>query len=51
MTNEEVAHFKKEIMAHVTVVAEAAGGFLGIAKISAEERNMIAQLENTFCNK
>jgi hypothetical protein len=51
MTNEEVAHFKKEIMEHVTVVAEAAGGFLGIGKISAEERNMIAQLENTFRNK
>ena len=51
MTNEEVAHFKKEIMAHVTAVAEAAGGFLGIGKISAEERNMISQLENTFCNK
>jgi hypothetical protein len=51
MTNEEVAHFKKEIMEHVTVVAEAAGGFLGIGKISAEERNMISQLENTFYNK
>lgn len=51
MTNEEVAHFKKEIMEHVTSVAEAAGGFLGIGKISAEERNMISQLENTFCNK
>jgi hypothetical protein len=50
MTNEEVAHFKKEIMAQVTVVAEAAGGFLGIGKISVEERNMITQLENTFCN-
>lgn len=51
MTNEEVAHFKKEIMAHVTAIAEAAGGFLGIGKISAEERNMISQLENAFCNK
>lgn len=51
MTDEELAHFKKEIMAHVTAVAEAAGGFLGIGKISAEERNMISQLENTFCNK
>jgi tellurite resistance protein len=51
MTNEEVAHFKKEIMAHVTVVAEAAGGFLGIGKISAEEQNMITQLESAFRNK
>ncbi|KAF0159342.1 MAG: hypothetical protein FD159_520 [Syntrophaceae bacterium] len=51
MTNEEVIHFKKEIMAHVTVVAEAAGGFLGIGKTSAEEQNMITQLESTFCNK
>jgi hypothetical protein len=50
MTNEELAHFKKEMMAHVTMVAEAAGGFLGIGKISAEERDMISQLENTFCN-
>lgn len=51
MTDEEVAHFKKEIMEHVTIVAEAAGGFLGIGKISVEERNMISQLENAFCNK
>jgi hypothetical protein len=50
MTKEELAHFKKEMMAHVTMVAEAAGGFLGIGKISAEERDMISQLENTFCN-
>lgn len=51
MTIEELAHFKKEMMAHVTMVAEAAGGFLGLGKISAEERDMISQLENTFCNK
>jgi hypothetical protein len=51
MTNEEVDHFKKEIMAHVAVVAEAAGGFLGFGKISAEERDMISQLEKTFYNK
>lgn len=51
MTNEEVDHFKKEIMEHVTIVAEAAGGFLGIGKISSEERGMIEQLENAFCNK
>ncbi len=51
MTDEEVANFKKEIMEHVVIIAEAAGGFLGIGKISAEERSMIEQLENTFCNK
>ncbi len=49
MADEEVANLKKEIMEHVTVVAEAAGGFLGFGKISAEERSMITQLENTFC--
>jgi hypothetical protein len=49
MTEEEVANLKKEIMEHVTVVAEAAGGFLGFGKISAEERSMITSLEKAFC--
>lgn len=51
MTDDEVAQFKKEIMDHAVAVAEAAGGFLGFGKISAEERNMITQMENAFCNK
>jgi hypothetical protein len=49
MTDEEVHNFKKEIMEHVLVVAEAAGGFLGFGKISAEERSMITALEKAFC--
>ncbi|PKN68704.1 MAG: hypothetical protein CVU54_13815 [Deltaproteobacteria bacterium HGW-Deltaproteobacteria-12] len=49
MTDEEVNNFKKEIMEHVIIVAEAAGGFIGFGKISAEERNMITALEQAFC--
>ena len=35
-------------MEHVIVVAEAAGGFLGIGKISVEERNMITHWKKHF---
>lgn len=39
---------KKSIIGHARDVAEAAGGFLGLGKISAEEKIMLKELEKVF---
>lgn len=43
--------FKKEIMDHATLVAQASGGFMGLASISEEEGQMLERLEAAFILK
>ena len=42
------AHLKSGTMGRANAIAEAAGGFLGVASISAAERKMIEELEWSF---
>jgi tellurite resistance protein len=48
LTENERKTLKKDLMEHAVAVAEASGGFLGMSKISAEERAMLRQLEMAF---
>lgn len=48
LTAEERACLKDQVMTRARHVAEAAGGLLGIAKISAAEKEMLAKLEAAF---
>jgi hypothetical protein len=41
-------HLKSGTMGRARAIAEAAGGFLGVASISAAEKNMLEELEWTF---
>ncbi len=41
-------HMKKSAMGRARAIAEAAGGFLGVASISAAEKKMLDELEWTF---
>ncbi len=52
MTDDEIGHLKKEIIAHVETIAMASGGILGIAKISGYEEDVIKKLKSAFvvCN-
>ena len=42
------AHLKSGTMGRARAIAEAAGGFLGVASISAAERKMLEELEWSF---
>lgn len=42
------AHLKSATMGRARAIAEAAGGFLGVASISAAEKKMLEELEWTF---
>ncbi len=42
------AHLKSGTMGRARAIAEAAGGFLGVASISAAEKKMIEELEWSF---
>ena len=42
------AHLKSGTMGRAKAIAEAAGGFLGVASISAAEKKMIEELEWSF---
>jgi tellurite resistance protein len=42
------AHMKSSVMGRARAVAEAAGGFLGVASISAAEKKKLEELEWTF---
>jgi len=42
------AHLKSGTMGRARAIAEAAGGFLGVASISAAEKKMLEELEWTF---
>ena len=39
---------KAELLANVRAAAEASGGFLGMGKISTEEREVLTRLESSF---
>jgi hypothetical protein len=41
-------HLKSGTMGRARAIAEAAGGFLGVASISAAEKKMLEELERTF---
>jgi hypothetical protein len=42
------AHMKSGILGRARAIAEAAGGFLGVASISAAEKKMLEELERAF---
>lgn len=48
MTNDELEHFRTEIISHATTVAQAEGGFAGIGAVSNAEKAMLKKLENSF---
>ncbi|MDX2435969.1 MAG: hypothetical protein QNL88_02860 [Acidobacteriota bacterium] len=48
LSGETWAEMKKTIMGRARAIAEAAGGFLGIASISAAEKKMLNELEWAF---
>ena len=48
LTDEERLSLKNQVMGRARHVAESAGGFLGVAKISKAELEMLATLEAAF---
>jgi hypothetical protein len=46
---EDRQALKEELLRNVRAAAAASGGFLGMGKISAEEKAVIAKLEASFC--
>jgi len=48
LTPEERKSLKEELLRNVRAAAEASGGFLGMGRISAEEKAVIAKLEASF---
>jgi len=48
LTSEERATLKEQVMSRARHVAEAAGGILGLGKISAAEKEMLEKLEAAF---
>jgi hypothetical protein len=50
MTAAERQDLKAELLANVNVAAEASGGFLGMGKISTEEKAVLAKLEESFAD-
>lgn len=48
MSKQDVAAFKRELLEHTQIVAKASGGFLGLGKVSANEKVLLEHLEKTF---
>ena len=48
LSSETWAEMKKTVMGRARAIAEAAGGFLGVASISAAEKKMLQELEWAF---
>ncbi len=48
LSEETWAEMKKTVMGRARAIAEAAGGFLGVASISAAEKKMLQELEWAF---
>jgi hypothetical protein len=48
MNEQEIDHFKTEILSRAKVVAKAEGGFLGLHAVSREEQEMLGELERAF---
>lgn len=49
LSTEDRVRFKEELLQYVREAAQASGGFLGLGKVSAEEKALIARLEASFC--
>ena len=49
LTPEDRKAFQDELLRNVRAAAAASGGFLGLGKISSEEKAVIAKLEASFC--
>jgi len=49
MNDSERAAFRDEVLKSTLAIAEASGGFAGLWKVSAAEREMIEQLKAAFC--
>ena len=48
LTADHRWHLEEQILGRARAVAEAAGGFLGLAKVSREEEAVLAELERAF---
>jgi hypothetical protein len=48
MNPDEIARFQQELMAPAKLVGESSGGFLGLRKLSAPEKEMLRKLEQAF---
>jgi hypothetical protein len=48
ITPAERAALRSVVMGQARAVAEAAGGFLGVGKVSGAEEEMLARLERAF---
>jgi hypothetical protein len=49
LTEHERGHLKEELLRNVQAAAKASGGFLGMGKISKEEKAVLDKLESSFC--
>lgn len=48
LTGEQASVLKNQVTRFATVIAESAGGFLGIGKVAKEEKSAIAWIESVF---
>jgi tellurite resistance protein len=48
LSPKEVEELKHDVLSLARTVAEAAGGFLGIGRVSASETNVLGRLEKAF---
>src|SRR5262245_3562243 len=51
MTPDARRTFREQLLGRTRAVAEAAGGFLGIGKVSAQEQAVLSQLERAFAER
>jgi hypothetical protein len=50
MAPDERRTFRDQLLGHTRAVAEAAGGFLGLGKVSAKEQAVLRELERAFAD-
>ncbi|NTV51819.1 MAG: hypothetical protein HGA76_02220 [Candidatus Firestonebacteria bacterium] len=48
LSDDEIRRFKHELLAPAGLVAKSSGGFLGLGKISPQEKEMLLKLEQAF---
>ena len=48
LSPDERTEFRDELLGDVQAIAESSGGFLGIGKVSKEEKQMLEKLKNAF---
>jgi hypothetical protein len=51
MTPEARRTFREQLLGRTRAVAEAAGGFLGVGRVSAKEQAVLAELERAFAQR